>query len=118
MEELKNPDYLFCELPIKDGSINDYRQFIYCPKYLSLIEIFSEEDIIVVFDNEQFQKKYFYQDETFLLVFAQNNIKMVNESTNEIEILKGNVSIKTELEILDEAWEFYISYIQWEDSHI
>lgn len=116
MQQIINPEYLLCELPIKDESFNDQRQFIYCTKYLSLIEIFSEDDITVAFDKSQIQKQYLYEDESFLLVFTQNNVEMVNAHLNEIEVLKGNVSLKREMDILDEAWKFYEDYLKWEDN--
>lgn len=117
MEKLTNPDYLFCELPIKDGSINDNRQFIYCTKYLSLIEIIAEDDMLAAFPSEQFQKRYTYFDETFLLVFTQNNIAMVNDAISEIGVIKGNIIIKTEAQIMDESWDFYKKYLIWEDTN-
>lgn len=118
MQKITNPEYLFCELPIKDRSFNAQRQFIYCTKYLSLIEIFAENDMTVAFDRSQVQKQFLYGDEGFLLVFTQNNVEMVNAHTNEIEMLYGNILLKSELDILNEAWEFYRSYLLWEDSQL
>lgn len=114
--ELKNPDFLFCELPKKNGDIvHDNRGFIYCPKYLSLIEIVPVDLYLALFPSTQTQKEYDYHGETFLLVFTQNNVEMCNDAL-EIEILKGEHQKVTDLELMDKAWDFYKEYLTWEDS--
>lgn len=74
------------------------------------------DDIISATDRNITQKQYSYQDEDFLLVFSQNNVEMVNQSISGLDIIKGTATLKNEMDILDEAWAFYQSYLLWEDS--
>jgi len=105
--KLTNPDYLFCELPIKNDSIDDNRIFIYCVKYLSLIEVWPYDIGFAAWPKTMFQKNYSYGSEDFLLVFTQNNIELAME---------GKDKVKTESQIMDEAWSFFKDYLIWEDS--
>lgn len=109
--ELRNPEFLHCEFPIKTGDIvRDNRAFIYCVNYLSLIEIIPMDLFLAAFPIEQAQKEYTYETgETFLLVFTQNNIELANEATGKDT---------TPEQLLDLAWNYYREYLIWEDSQI
>lgn len=114
--ELKNPKFLFCENPIKTGDkIEDNRMFIYCVEYLSLIEIIPMDLYLSVFPDEVFQKTYYYEEEEFLLVIRQNNIELIN-SYHDIEIFKGERELMFEERLMDLAWEYFESYLKWENS--
>ena len=118
MNKLTNPPFLFCELPVKDGSIQDERAFIYCTNYISLIEVWPLELGPAAWPKEQFQKNYKYFDEDFILVFTQNNVDLVNEQISDIAVLQGKASRKTQEQLMDEAWQFYREYLEWVDSQI
>lgn len=115
MKQLTVPDFIFCENPIKTGDIvEDNRAFIFCSKYLSLIEVIPMDLFIASYPSELPQKTFFYGQEEFLLVLVINNIQF-NNIQNEIEILKGNAEPMQESKLLDLAWDFYSKYLEWED---
>lgn len=99
------------------------RQWIYSPKYLSLIEIIPVDEMLIVYPEEIPHKEFIYRsekylmEETFQLVIVQNNIEAAN-AANDIENLLNGVDPITEVELLDAAWKYYKTYLQWEDSQI
>lgn len=106
--EIKAPDFLLCENPIKDGSSEGLRTFIYVPSKMSLIEIFSLDFTRPIFNEGIFSKEYTYTNtdnivEKYILAFVQNNCTITESD---------------ELAVLNQAWYFYEYYLQWEDGNI
>ena len=98
--EFVKPEFLFCEIPIKDGSDHDDRIWIYHLESLSLIEFINVDD----FKDFQFtgkQDRFEYLDENWFGVFVQNNCE--NTEYNQDKVLKA-------------AWEYLKEYFVWEDS--
>lgn len=98
--EFTQPDFLFCEIAIKDDSQNDDRIWIYHRKSLSLIEFINVDD----FKDFQFagkQDRFEYLDENWFGVFVQNNCEATEY--NEDKVLKA-------------AWKYLEDYFVWEDS--
>lgn len=102
------PEFLFCELPVKNGSFNDERIWIYHTKSLSLIEFINVDN----FDDFQFkglQDRFEYESiiddeiENFFGVFVQNNCEYTNHKPSDV---------------LKNAWLFYQTYLRWEDQNI
>jgi hypothetical protein len=101
------PKFLFCEIPIKDNSINDNRIWVYHIKSLSLIEIINV-DQFKDFEFKGVKERFEYENSTgflenYFAVFTQNNCSNTNQ--NEKEVLK-------------KAWQFYKNYLIWEDKNI
>ena len=93
------PNFLLCEIPIKDNTFHDKRLWVYCVKQLSLIEFININNL----KNFQFKGKqdYFeYKNEFYFAVYVQNNCEITN--TNEDELLK-------------KAWNFLKDYLEWKD---
>lgn len=108
--EIKNPEFIFGEIPIKDDSWNDNRIFITSVKYLSIIECFRLDEIDVSFPPNQIQKTFVHKNsdginEDWLLVFTQNNISIVDEFITHEDVLQS-------------AWEYLELYLIWEDINI
>lgn len=106
--EIKAPDFLLCENPIKDGTSEGLRTFIYVPSKISLIEIFSLDISPPIFNQVVILKEYTYKNtdgvlETYILAFLQNNC---------------SVTESNDYKVLDEAWGFYENYLRWEDHNI
>lgn len=102
MEKFNNeqPEFLFCEIVIKDDSKNDDRIWIYHRLSLSLIEFVYVDDL----EDFQFkgkQERFEYLDENWFGVFVQNNCETTDN--NESEVLK-------------KAWRYLENYFIWEDS--
>jgi len=100
--EYTQPEFLFCEIPIKDKSINDDRIWIYHRLSLSLIEFICVDD----FNDFQFkgkQDRFEYLDENWFGVFVQNNCEVTENSDKEV---------------MKKAWRFLENYLIWEDSNI
>lgn len=123
-KEISIPDFMHCEIEPKTGDdVDNNRQWIYSPKYLSLIEIIPIDEMLIVYPEEIPHKEFIYHsekyqmEETFQLVIVQNNIEAAN-AANDIENLLNGVDPMTEVELLDAAWEYYKTYLQWEDSQI
>lgn len=111
IKELRNPDFIIGEIFPKSGDeIEDNREFIYSPFYLSLIEVVPLDHIHAAFKKEQPQKEFTYEDEEFLLVITQDNIEAVNAQL-EILILEGKHELITAEDLLDRAWGNYLSYL-------
>ena len=118
------PDFIHCENEPKNGDyLHDQRQFIYCPKYLSLVELIPYNEIQIVYPIELPQKQYFYtselykEEEEWLLVLVQNNIEAAN-AVFEIENLSAGAERMTPEKLLDLTWSYYKKYLTWEDSQI
>lgn len=116
------PDFIHCENEPKNGDfLHDQRQFIYCPKYISLVELIPYDDIQIAYPIELPQKQYFYisdrykVEEEWLLVLVQNNIEAAN-TILEIENLSSGAAKMTPEKLLDLAWNYYKNYLIWEDS--
>ena len=109
IKKLVNPKFLICEDPINEPN----RTFVYCVQYLSLIEVWNLE-IPAAYPKEQVQKQFIYKSITgkefdFLLVFTQNNVKIVVDEL----IVGGN----PELEILEDAWKFFSECLDREEQN-
>lgn len=82
------PDFLFCELPIKDNSQNDNRIWIYSTKSLSLIEFINVDEFIdFQFTGKQDRFEYENIDgfiENYFAVFTQNNCEFTDKNPDEI----------------------------------
>ncbi len=105
--EFDTPEYLFCEIPIKDKSINDERVWIYCPKALSLIEfvnqtVLDERTEEYLFDFDKIAGRFHYLDD-FEAFWVQNNCEATDNDKEEI--LQG-------------AWKFYLNYMKWEEGNL
>lgn len=120
--QISLPEFIHCENEPKNGDfIHDNRQFIYAPKFLSLVELIPFDDIQIAYPMELFQKQYFYtselyrQEEEWLLVLVQNNLEAYN-SLMEIENIDNGLEPITPDRFLDMAWDYYKKYLVWEDS--
>lgn len=100
--EFTQPEFLFCELPIKNGTQNDDRTWIYHRASLSLIE-FVNVDAFKDFQFQGKQNRFEYQDENWFGVFVQNNCEATDNNENEV---------------LKKAWKFLENYFIWEDHNI
>jgi hypothetical protein len=97
--EFEKPDFLFCEIPIKDGSDDDDRLWIYHLESLSLIEFINVDD----FTDFQFtgkQDRFEYLDENWFGVYVQNNCKSTNQNADQV---------------MKKAWKFLEEYFDWEE---
>lgn len=107
--EIKLPKFLLADEPKKE--FNGF-EFIYSPHYLSLILVIHENEIPTELSKEarkKSQKKFTYNDEVFLFIIVQNNVAttggpMAPEITDDF--------------FLWEAFEWYKSYLIWEDKNI
>ena len=110
------PEFLFCEFPVKNGSIHDNRMFIYCSRHISLIEVIPLEDMQVVYETEHRMKQFSYTgptgEEDYLLVITQNNLEKV---TSEIEAIQG---VDHAEKLLSQAWLYFENYLKWEDKQV
>lgn len=111
IKELRNPDFIIGEVFPKSGDeIQDNREFIYCPSYMTLIEVVPLNHFHAAFPKDQPQKEFTYQEEEFLLVVTQDNISAVNAQL-EIQILEGKHEPITANLLIEKAWENYLSYL-------
>jgi hypothetical protein len=97
--EFEKPEFLFCEIPIKDGSDEDDRLWIYHLESLSLIEFINVDD----FTDFQFtgkQDRFEYLDENWFGVYVQNNCESTNQNADQV---------------LKKAWNFLEEYFDWEE---
>jgi hypothetical protein len=97
--EFEKPEFLFCEIPIKDGSDEDDRLWIYHLESLSLIEFINVDD----FTDFQFtgkQDRFEYLDENWFGVYVQNNCESMNQNADQV---------------LKKAWKFLEEYFDWEE---
>lgn len=98
--DFTQPDFLFCELPIKDGSMNDGRLWIYHRLSLSLIEFICVNDF-TDFEFEGKQELFLYDDEEWFGVYVQNNCEATGSNADEV---------------IRRAWDFLEKYFKWEDN--
>lgn len=101
-----NPEFLLCEIPIKDNSFNDKRVWVYSLKSLSLIE-FINVDLLQDFEFKGKQERFEYIStngtiENWFGVFTQNNCELTENNSNKI---------------LKKAWDFFEKYLKWKDSN-
>jgi hypothetical protein len=97
--EFEKPEFLFCEIPIKDGSDEDDRLWIYHLDSLSLIEFINVDD----FTEFQFigkQDRFEYLDENWFGVYVQNNCESTNQNADQV---------------LKKAWKYLEEYFDWEE---
>lgn len=97
--EFTKPEFLFCEIPVKDDSQNDDRIWIYHLDSLSLIEFIFVDD----FADFQFtgkQDRFEYLGENWFGVFVQNNCEVTEQDADQV---------------LKKAWQFLEDYFVWED---
>jgi hypothetical protein len=101
------PEFLFCEIPIKNNSFNDNRIWVYHIKSLSLIEFIKVDD----FKDFSFlgvKERFEYENsngelENWFGVYVQNNC----EATGNNQVY-----------ILENSWRFLKEYLIWEDKNI
>lgn len=122
--EISLPKFIHCENEPKTGDlIHDNRQFIYCPEYLSLIEIIPLDTYQIQYSMDLPQKNFVYKsdkyeyEEEFLVVLVQNNIEQVNQS-REIEHIQNKTQPLTSEQMLNDAWDYYLNYLKWEDQEL
>jgi hypothetical protein len=97
--DFKKPEFLFCEIPIKDGSPQDDRIWIYHLDSLSLIEFIYVDD----FKDFQFtgkQDRFEYMDENWFGVYVQNNCEVTEQNADQV---------------LKKAWKYLEEYFDWEE---
>jgi hypothetical protein len=97
--EFTKPEFLFCEIPIKDGSDEDDRLWIYHLDSLSLIE-FINVDYLSDFQFTGKQDRFEYLDENWFGVYVQNNCESTNQNADQV---------------LKKAWKFLKEYFDWEE---
>ena len=97
--EYIKPEFLFCEIPIKDGTKQDYRIWIYHLNSLSLIEFINVDDCVdLQFTGKQ--DRFEYLDENWFGVYVQNNCEVTGQNADQV---------------LKKAWEYLENYFIWED---
>lgn len=94
------PEFFFCEIPIKDGTQNDDRIWVYHRLSLSLIE-FINVDHFSDFQFKGIQDRFEYLDENWFGVFVQNNCEVTDFNPNQV---------------LKKAWRYLENYFMWEDT--
>ena len=93
------PEFLMCEIPIKDGSQHDDRLWIYHLKSLSLIEFIYVDDL-ADFQFTGKQDRFEYLDENWFGVFVQNNCEVTEQDADQV---------------LKNAWHYLENYFDWEE---
>lgn len=102
--DFDKPNYLLCELPIKNGSGDDQRLWVYAVNHLSLIECISVDFFGEPMMSEGvIYRRYNYQGEEWILGYVQNNVEMTDGD---------------EKEVMDKAWAFLTDYLKWEDDRL
>jgi len=106
-QELITPEFLFCEIPIKDNTFNDNRIWIYSVKSLSLIEFINVDDLVDFnFPTAKYRFEYQNSDgniEDYFAVFTQNNCEYTGNDADQI---------------MQKSWKFLSDYLRWEDGNI
>jgi hypothetical protein len=97
--EFEKPEFLFCEIPIKDGSDEDDRLWIYHLESLSLIEFINVDDL-TDFRFIGKQDRFEYLDENWFGVFVQNNCEFKEQDADQV---------------LKKAWKYLEEYFDWEE---
>ncbi len=103
--EFTQPEFLFCEIPIKDDSIHDHRIWVYHRLSLSLIEFVNVDDF-KDFDFKNVAERFEFENctgfvENYFAIFIQNNCEATDQ--NEKKVLKN-------------AWNYLKNYFEWEDN--
>lgn len=98
--EFTQPDFLFCEIAIKDNSQNDDRLWVFHRQSLSLVEFINVDDF-KDFEFTGTQDRFEYLDENWFGVFVQNNCEATDNNPDEV---------------LKAAWKYLEEYFIWEDS--
>lgn len=106
--ELIQPEFLLCELPIKDGSSNDDRIWVYHRLSLSLIEFVCLDEILMsnfkgLSRNFNYIEHEKAKPEVWKGIFVQNNTSFVDLEA---------------IEVMDKAWRFLEDYLKWEYAQI
>lgn len=97
--EFTKPEFLFCEIPIKDDSDHDDRIWIYHLDSLSLIEFINVDE----FKDFQFigkQDRFEYLNENWFGVYIQNNCEATDQNADQV---------------LKNAWKYLEKYFDWEE---
>lgn len=97
--EFTKPEFLFCEIPIKDDSDHDDRIWIYHLDSLSLIEFINVDE----FKDFQFtgkQDRFEYLNENWFGVYVQNNCESTDQNADQV---------------LKNAWKYLEKYFDWEE---
>lgn len=100
------PEFLFCEIPIKNDTQNDDRIWIYHRLSLSLIEFVNVDDF-KDFHFTGIQELFQYETpediENWVGVFVQNNCEATENNPKQV---------------LHQAWKYLRDYFIWEDNNI
>lgn len=102
--EYTKPEFLFCEIAIKDKTQNDQRIWIYHVNSLSLIEFACASDL-QDFQFKGIQERFEYENidgftEDWFGVFVQNNCEQTEY--NQQKVLKA-------------SWLYLKNYFDWQD---
>ncbi|MCP1996244.1 hypothetical protein [Flavobacterium sp. HSC-61S13] len=103
----EQPDFLLAEIPVKNGSLQDDRIWVYCNKTFSLIEFILHDDfpelklvgtqaVFTYIDFDEYREQW-------IGVYIQNNCALVG------------VDQKVNLQ---EAWDFLENYFRWEEQEV
>ena len=101
-QEYIQPDFLLAEIAVKDGTPNDQRLWVYHRLSLSLIK-FINVNGVDDFRFEGTQEVFLYGDEEWIGVYVQNNAAVTNND---------------EMAVLRAAWDYFRTYLVWEDKGI
>lgn len=108
MKKIELPDFILSNNPMLEY---DGLDWIYSPKYLSLVLVIHENVLTTILDEKARsnpRKVLLYNEESFEIVVIQNNVLIAGgELAPEI----------TEEEFLDQVTEWYRQYLIWEDGH-
>lgn len=98
------PEFLFCEIPVKDKSYHDNRIWIYHLKSCSLIEFICLEEL-EDFEFNGVREMFTYEKdgryESWLGVYVQDQSSLLGFDTYQV---------------LKSAWNYLSEYFRWEDS--
>lgn len=101
LENLNTPEFLFCEIPLKNGSVNDNRTWVLHTSTNILFEIIALDDLEMVNIYNHYKSFNFnYKYERFKMVVVNDHLNIITE------------------EIIEGAKKFYIDYLKWEDENI
>lgn len=107
IQDYTKPDFLLCEIPIKDGSFHDQRTWVYALNALSLIE-FLHIDHFEDFELDKKSSLFIHamndqEDEHWVGIFTQDNCGILGLNPTEV---------------MNAAWIFFRGYLAWEDDNI
>ena len=103
--DFEQPEFFFCEVPVKDGTQNDDRIWIYHRLSLSLIE-FVNVDEFTDFQFSGKQSRFEYENgdglvENWFGVFVQNNCEVTDNNDDDV---------------IKRCWRYLESYFMWTDT--